>query len=1320
MYRVFFLNLLPAIMAIIAMNKKYFAFISYQRKDEKIAEWLRRKLENYHLPAKIRKGNVELPKDLRPIFRDSLELSGGFLVQEIEKALSDSRFLIVVCSPNSAKSPWVNKEVQYFIENGREEYIIPFIIEGEPFSNDPEKECFPPTLKSLQGEKELLGINIAELGKDAAAVKVVARMFGLRFDTLWQGYNREQRRKRWMWSAFASIIVLVSFFISVWFYKANIEIREKQYNLLITQSRYLASEAQKEYDNGNITKAMRMALYALPKDLENPDRPYVDEAERVLRRCINVDKSKSFCRSIYKHGDDIRSCKFSTSGKFIIIHKVLSTDIIEVKSGKIIQNNNLEDAVQVAFSPDEKTIIKSNPYKKQTCVMNEIWSVYNKIDLPLVNISFNSSKDVFVGVSYNDNMAYVYNYWGHAGIPLMHDKKINSAVFSSDSKYIVTASDDSTVCIWHDAFKPVRVPHTASVEYAEFSPDNSKILTISTDSMVSVFFKTGESFRFKHPGSISSAVFSPDSRIIITTTYDRNAYLWDLEKGGFECSIGQENKINSAVFSSDGRFIITASSDSTACLYSINDLEHPVDILRHNCGVTHAAFSPCGKIVVTCTEKRTSCIWELSNEYCGTNSMKHKDEVNSIAYSPNGELIVTASDDNKACIWDATTANFVMGPLQHGTDVCSAVFSSDSKYVVTASADNTARVWDAATGKPVTEPLKHNGAVNSAVFSSDGKYVVTASYDYTARVWNARTGNAVTAPLQHGSYVESAFFSPDGKYVVTASSDSTARVWDATTGKPVTEPLQHDGFVHSAVFSPDGKYILTASFDKTARVWDATTGKPITESLLHDDHVCSAVFSLDGKYILTASFDKTARVWDVATGKPVTAPLKHDDRVYSATFGHTGKSIITTEWNGKISLWNFTDGKATKIRELQHGNGRIKAISFNHDSTFLVTGAKDGSIRVWDIINGKTLITQPFSHNLPITDIKFSSNGEYIATASRDNTARIWDASSGKPVTEPLKHGKPVIDGLFDGVESVSFSNNSKFVVTIGSDPAVNVWDVETGNLLKSLKLYIYEIARNAYFTPDDKYIVVKSTDYIYVWDWKIEKSQYDIKKKIPVGYWKDFKSYSMNKSGEYIITCSHDSIAHLWDATTAKIIKEFKVKKALFSPDDKFIITIAGNRIDFLDKQTFKTHKSLLHNDSILDVHVTSNDKYLISYLTDKTRFVWDICSYEKIAETELAVDYSAFSPCARYTLSRLDGLGLYVFDINSGKVVNEILIDEIYIYYKTFSPDGRSIYVGMDDGTVRVFPFPPLQELIDKYRNDPEHDWSLTQEEKDEYSLE
>ena len=42
----------------------------------------------------------------------------------------------------------------------------------------------------------ILGINIDENGRTAAAIKVVARMFGLQFDALWQRYEREQRRKK--------------------------------------------------------------------------------------------------------------------------------------------------------------------------------------------------------------------------------------------------------------------------------------------------------------------------------------------------------------------------------------------------------------------------------------------------------------------------------------------------------------------------------------------------------------------------------------------------------------------------------------------------------------------------------------------------------------------------------------------------------------------------------------------------------------------------------------------------------------------------------------------------------------------------------------------------------------------------------------------------------------------------------------------------------------------------------------------------------------------------------------------------------------------
>ena len=119
------------------------------------------------------------------------------LAEEINKALYNSEWLIVVCSPRSAKSPWVCKEAQTFIDLGRSAHIVPFVIEGKPFSGDISTECYPEALLKLTDNNELLAANINEMGRDAAAIKVIARMFNLRFDALWQRYEREQRRKRW-------------------------------------------------------------------------------------------------------------------------------------------------------------------------------------------------------------------------------------------------------------------------------------------------------------------------------------------------------------------------------------------------------------------------------------------------------------------------------------------------------------------------------------------------------------------------------------------------------------------------------------------------------------------------------------------------------------------------------------------------------------------------------------------------------------------------------------------------------------------------------------------------------------------------------------------------------------------------------------------------------------------------------------------------------------------------------------------------------------------------------------------------------------------
>ena len=186
---------------------QYFAFISYKREDERWAKWLQHELEHYKLPSNLN-GRTDLPKEIRPVFRDTSELTPGNLPEQIRQALEMSKYLIVVCSPRSAKSEWVNKEIEYFISIGRTRNVIPFIVDGKAFSKDVSEECFPLALRQLPQEQELLGANINEMGRDTAAVKIVARMFDIRFDELWQRHEREKKRRRIILIASVALFVI--------------------------------------------------------------------------------------------------------------------------------------------------------------------------------------------------------------------------------------------------------------------------------------------------------------------------------------------------------------------------------------------------------------------------------------------------------------------------------------------------------------------------------------------------------------------------------------------------------------------------------------------------------------------------------------------------------------------------------------------------------------------------------------------------------------------------------------------------------------------------------------------------------------------------------------------------------------------------------------------------------------------------------------------------------------------------------------------------------------------------------------------------------
>ncbi|MEO6227614.1 MAG: toll/interleukin-1 receptor domain-containing protein, partial [Thermomonas sp.] len=128
----------------------YRAFISYSHADSRWARWVHRRVENYRLPSRLRGTNGEfglLPDRFGPIFRDREDLSSaGELGPSIQLALTNSEALIVLCSPDAARSPWVNNEILNFKRLGHANRIFALILAGEPNTGD-ERECFPPALR---------------------------------------------------------------------------------------------------------------------------------------------------------------------------------------------------------------------------------------------------------------------------------------------------------------------------------------------------------------------------------------------------------------------------------------------------------------------------------------------------------------------------------------------------------------------------------------------------------------------------------------------------------------------------------------------------------------------------------------------------------------------------------------------------------------------------------------------------------------------------------------------------------------------------------------------------------------------------------------------------------------------------------------------------------------------------------------------------------------------------------------------------------------------------------------------------------------------
>lgn len=286
-----FINALPLTVTPLA-NTAFSAFISYRHGDidSRAAQELQKQLEHFRAP----KGISAERKPFKRCYLDDGELSGGYdYAKQLREALKNSEWLIVVCSPGTKDSRWVNEEIDIFLEYHDRSRVLALLTGGEP------EQSFPPRLLEETPAGDLLiaadcrGDDLRQILKNIrgdALLRLAAPMLSTTFDGLKQR-NRIYRLRRVAAAGAAVAVLAVSFGVysadkaaTIASQAARIEAEYK--NALINESRFLTEQAKNYLAEEDTISAIEMALRALPS--ETQDRPVLADTKYVLGSALDI------------------------------------------------------------------------------------------------------------------------------------------------------------------------------------------------------------------------------------------------------------------------------------------------------------------------------------------------------------------------------------------------------------------------------------------------------------------------------------------------------------------------------------------------------------------------------------------------------------------------------------------------------------------------------------------------------------------------------------------------------------------------------------------------------------------------------------------------------------------------------------------------------------------------------------------------------------------------------------------------------------------------------------------------------------------------
>ena len=818
-------------------NYKYKAFISYSHQDEKFGKWLHKALEKYKIPKELRKDYLDLPEKLYPIFRDREELpTSSDLSKNITEALEDSKYLIVICSVNSAQSFWVNQEIIDFKSMHGEDRILAIILDGEPHAKTSDKfddslECFPEALKfkvvdgALSDERtEPIAGDVRE-GKDGrefGKLKLVAGLLGVGFEELYRREEKRQKQRRvFLVGALGGVSALAG--VSIWKW---IEADEKSI-ALEKQKIILQEEVIKVKHNVGVALLEKAKLALKNKD----------NARAILFAYYALDKLSS----IYDNGNTIVKAK-----SIILSHDYERIAYqFEHQSGMCDGEGGVDIVI---FSEDKKRILLNS-----VCLGKlEIYDLYN--------------------AKLRKEISHYHDY-------------VKSITFSPDDKYILVGGSledgkviDNSINVLNLEGKLIHKMkgHNSYICNIFYSKDKKRIISVTIDGIVKIW----SSNNFKCIKTLDLKIKSEFNKYNVEYIKDKNIILiyfesnqkikaWSLENGKFLKKVNKNiiNRFNKK--RNEEKYYLNKFTS-----ISVSDDRYDTRVKVWN--KTHS------KQVVRIEKENVDRIIYNSNERLMSSV--------SIPLRDYGK-----EDFYKIKILDIKSNKIIKKWYKNNEKFIDMKFLPDKIIVISKITNRTLNIWDITNNKLIRNMEIRGRLID---FSINGKIIIWKT-ENAINIYNLKNDKLLnTIDIKSKGYVIGAYSVNRNTFML--STGYVIELWDLHNGNLLKEINLFPQYTSSIVYSPMGDtFVLGSYMGGTFQIWNSKEMKPITKELrvsyldnnsLTEDNV-KIVYLANGKRIVT-SRDRTIQLWNVNDGK-LLATL-NDNTVYADSLNclNNGKIAI--------------------------------------------------------------------------------------------------------------------------------------------------------------------------------------------------------------------------------------------------------------------------------------------------------------------------------------------------------------------------------------------------------------------------------------------